>query len=192
MKTVSLNQSFSEKMSLEAEKVAISIFGKAGSLLAKLGGDYSDLAVFVSALRGLYIIHQTHHWQAQGKNFYGDHLMFQRLYEPIPQEVDQVAEKLVAFGGVKLTNYFAQLNLTEDFMRQVTDSTKSTTDVSLFAEIVFSKMGELLLTRLAEARKTSKESARMANLRTPGLENLIEGILDLHESHIYLLSQRLS
>jgi DNA-binding ferritin-like protein len=118
--------------------------------------------------------------------------MFQRLYEPIPQEVDQVAEKLVAFGGVKLTNYFAQLNLTEDFMRQVTDSTKSTTDVSLFAEIVFSKMGELLLTRLAEARKTSKESARMANLRTPGLENLIEGILDLHESHIYLLSQRLS
>lgn len=191
MKTKSLKESLSPEMSLQAEQLAGKVFASEVPIFDGQSADYADLAVFLGVLRSLYMIHQTHHWQSQGKDFYGDHLMFQHIYEGIAPEIDSVAEKLVGAGGIALTNYFAQMHHMATFQKVVSDKSKSPTEVSLFAEMVFLEMGKLMLTRLAEARKSRKESGRMANLLSPGISNMIEGILDLHESHVYLLSQRL-
>lgn len=192
MKTKYLAESISPEVALNAEKMAGELFMKEVPIYDGQGEDYVDLAVFLGALRALYIIHQSHHWQSQGKTFYGDHLLFQRLYEGVAPEIDQVAEKLVGLGGASLTNYFAQMHHMHAFMKAVSNKDKSPSEVSLLAEAVFIEMGNLMLTRLAEARKGADETMYMANLATPGLTNMVEGILDLHESHVYLLGQRLA
>lgn len=199
MKTKYLAESLSPDVALQAEKMAGELFANEVSIYDGQGKDYVDLAVFLGALRALYMIHQSHHWQSQGKTFYGDHLLFQRLYEGITPEIDQVAEKLIGLDGASLTNYFAQMHHMTTFMKVVSDRNKSTSEVSLLAEAVFIEMGNLMLKRLAEARKSADrtmkstdETMYMANLATPGLTNMVEGILDLHESHVYLLGQRLT
>lgn len=192
MKTKYLAETVSPDIAIHAESTAAKLFATEVPIFDGQNEEYVDLAVFLGALRALYMIHQSHHWQSQGKTFYSDHLLFQRLYEGIAPEIDQVAEKLVGLGGIKLTNYFAQMHHMTTFLKTVSDKNKSPSEVSLLAEAIFIEMGNLMLTRLAEARKGADQTMHMANLRTPGLENMVEGILDLHESHVYLLSQRLS
>lgn len=154
--------------------------------------EYADLAVFLGALRSMYMIHQTHHWQSQGKEFYGDHLLFQRLYEAIAPEIDAVAEKLIGLGGIATTNYFAQVHHMEAFQKAVTGKDQPIIEVSLLAEATLMAMARLILLRLSELNTGAVTFGGLRSLLTPGLENMIQGILDLHESHLYLLGQRLA
>jgi len=55
-------------------------------------------------LRAQYWAYQNAHWEVQGPNFYGSHLLFQRIYEGedgIQNEVDVLAEKMVGTYGSK-------------------------------------------------------------------------------------------
>ena len=42
---------------------------------------YAELGIFLDLLRALSLLHHTHHWQTMGSQFYGDHLLYQRLYD---------------------------------------------------------------------------------------------------------------
>ena len=52
---------------------------------------------------------------------------------------------------------------------------------SLMAEMNFLKVIDVMMSCLQEC-----------GLLTPGLSNMLEGIADLHEGHVYLLKQRVS
>jgi hypothetical protein len=175
-----------------AETLAGKILMQEVAIFDGQGEEYVDLAVLLGSLRALYMIHQTHHWQSQGKDFYGDHLLFQRLYEGIAGEIDLVAEKLVGLGGIATTNYFAQMHHMQTFQKAVSNKEQSVVEVSLLAEATFLAMGRLVLLRLSELNTGAAKFGGMKMMLTPGLENMIGGILDLHESHLYLLSQRLA
>jgi len=44
----------------------------------------------------------TTHWQVSGPSFYGDHLLFERLYgKAIDKQIDALGERIVAYAGVK-------------------------------------------------------------------------------------------
>lgn len=53
------------------------------------------LRALLAILRGQYFIYQTAHWQTQGLPAYSNHLLFQRLYEGVQQDVDNLAERMV-------------------------------------------------------------------------------------------------
>jgi hypothetical protein len=53
----------------------------------------------LAGLRAQYWNYQESHWQVLGRTFYGDHLLFQRLYESVTEQVDGLAEKIVASYG---------------------------------------------------------------------------------------------
>ena len=57
------------------------------------------LATYTAFLRSLYLIHQNSHWLSKGHNFYGNHIMFQRLYESAQTNADKAAEKLIGLYG---------------------------------------------------------------------------------------------
>lgn len=58
------------------------------------------LRALLALLRAQYWHYQNAHWTVKGGPFYGDHLMFQRIYEGLQKEIDTLAEKAVAsFGG---------------------------------------------------------------------------------------------
>jgi hypothetical protein len=54
-------------------------------------------------LRAAHHVYWTLHWQAQGVGYYGDHLLYQRLYQARVKEIDRVAETIAAvYGADKL------------------------------------------------------------------------------------------
>jgi DNA-binding ferritin-like protein len=52
-----------------------------------------------AALRALHHVLWTLHWQAEGDPAYGDHLLYQRLYEARVEEIDRMAELIAGLFG---------------------------------------------------------------------------------------------
>src|SRR5690606_33619745 len=48
----------------------------------------APLSAVLSALRAASFLHQTHHWQTSGPSYYGDHLLFDRLYKESQPHID--------------------------------------------------------------------------------------------------------
>lgn len=55
----------------------------------------------LACLRAQYWNYQESHWQSMGPNYYGNHLLFQRLYESVTEQVDTLAEKMVGTYGAE-------------------------------------------------------------------------------------------
>lgn len=71
-----------------------------------------DWANILAQHRFLYLVYQNLHWLSRGSDFYGDHLLFERLYKKLIDEVDQIAERAVGLAGdqtVELTVLCAHL-----------------------------------------------------------------------------------
>ena len=69
-----------------------------------------QLSVILVNLRFLALVHQTNHWVAKGDAFYGDHLLFSRLYDTVNGEVDSIAEKAVGVGTDRSVDLNLQLS----------------------------------------------------------------------------------
>ena len=141
---------------------------------------WAPVAAFLAVTEGLQVIHHSHHWQTKGENFYGDHLLFQRLYEAVQAEIDLIGEKLIGVSQeIGLTNYFKRVKAMEMFLKAVTHSEQSYVAVSHDAELAYVRLGADLMDHLDQA-----------GLLTRGLEQMLGNIMDKHEEHIYLLDQR--
>lgn len=155
------------------------------NLIAEWGDTpYPHLSVVLVHLKHLAAVHQNHHWTAVGDPYYGDHLLFQRLYECAAGEIDAVAEKAIGLGctaNVDLTLVHTQLLKlvvgagTATMMPHSTDLAKK----SLMAEMNFL----LVMKHICDCLKE-------CGLMTHGLDNLLAGIEDKHEGNVYLLKQR--
>lgn len=157
------------------------------NMLAQWGGvPYAELSVMLVKLRFLAMVHQTHHWTAKGDPFYGDHLLYERLYNAVVEEVDALAEKVVGLGSndnVNLPLQVAQLaQLTKDYGTAVTlPVASSLPQRSMAAEVGFLRCA-------AHCACSLKEKGQL----TRGLDNFLQGLEDKHEGHVYLLKQRCS
>jgi DNA-binding ferritin-like protein len=148
------------------------------------GLPYPQLSVLLVYLKFLAAVHQNHHWTAKGDPYYGDHLLFERIYGALPEEIDSVAEKAIGLGtsaNVDLTLQTMQLNrLVQGYgMMQTIPQPTELAKRSLLAELNF-------LAVTAHLVQCMKEQGVL----TRGLDNLIAGIEDKHETHVYLLKQR--
>lgn len=61
--------------------------------------DSPKLLWLLALLRAQYWSYQQSHWTTRGDVFYGNHLLFQRLYSSVPDQVDGLAEKIVGMYG---------------------------------------------------------------------------------------------
>lgn len=145
---------------------------------------YPQLSVVLVHLKFLAAVHQNHHWTAKGDPYYGDHLLFERIYGSIPGEIDAIAEKAIGLGtpaNVDLVLQTKQLNqLIQGYgMMQTIPQPTELAKRSLSAELNFLGVTAHLV-----------ESMKEAGTLTRGLDNLLAGIEDKHEGHVYLLKQR--
>lgn len=157
------------------------------NLMAAWGGvSYAELSVVLVHLRYLAVVHQTHHWIAQGDPFYSDHQLFERLYNDVVKEIDDVAEKSIGLGSEHNVNLMLQVSQLNQLCKaygspQTVPQSSDLARTSLVAECNFLKILE-----------AACESMRSQGTDTPGIENLLQGIADLHENHVYLLKRRCS
>ena len=157
------------------------------NMVSEWGGvPYPELSVLLVHLKFLAAVHQNHHWITKGDPFYGDHLLFARLYEATAADIDSLAEKAIGLGctsNVDIVLQHKQLcQLLQGYgmtatIPQPTELAKR----SYLAEMNFLKAAA----HLAEHLKSNGTMSR-------GLDNLLAGIEDKHEGHVYLLKQRIT
>lgn len=144
---------------------------------------YVQLSMILVHLRYVSMLHQTAHWTAKGDPFYGDHNLFERLYNATLHEIDKVAEKAVGLGtaaNVDLRVQLAQLSqLASEHQTATLPQRSDLAKKSLAAEVAFLTCLSTMLQQMRDQRCV-----------TDGIENMLQGIADVHEGHVYLLKQR--
>jgi len=146
-------------------------------------GLYTQL---LGVLRAMQWLHWTTHWKVKGSSFYGDHLLFERLYigddeeeSPPIEEIDTLGEKIIAYYGSEAIDPHAQI-LWE-------------------AEVVKMWMGyEDPIRRALAAEETLQvllkvmfESLEDQGNLPLGMNDYLAALANAHETNVYLLKQRL-
>ena len=139
------------------------------------------LAKLLSHLRALFQLEHHMHWKSSGENYFGDHLLFERLYKESEDLIDGVAEKSIGVFGPDSIDTVEDAEFTKVLLSKWQASTGSFPAAALAAVKATLSYIDALLKELRDADKA-----------TEGMENLIQGVADKLESHVYLLTQRTS
>ena len=134
---------------------------------------YPELSVLLVHLKFLAAVHQNHHWITKGDPFYGDHLLFARIYEATTTDIDTLAEKAIGLGSTSNVDIILQhKQLCQLQGYGMTATIPQPTELakrSYLAEMNFLKAAA----HLAEHLKANGTMSR-------GLDNLLAGIEDKH------------
>jgi DNA repair protein RadC len=137
----------------------------------------TDLLDRLHALERLY---RSLHWQASGPTSYGDHLLYERLYKALPDEVDRLGERIVGLSGRPDEVSAAALEgRSAKLLLKWTDQIPTGLARARFAE-----------KELLEAIDRLIETSRGRGEEDSGTENLLQSIADTHQQHVYLLGRR--
>jgi starvation-inducible DNA-binding protein len=142
-----------------------------------VGGSDSPPSVceVLCTMRAAYLTYRNAHWQARGPNFYGHHLLFERLYDESKDQIDKLAEQAVGSYG-------------SDAIRE---------DAQIIAERVaeFAQHADPVSKSLAAARTvrakltTAFKTMQVDGQLGLGWEDLLTELAQGTDSHIYLLQQ---
>ena len=135
------------------------------------------LQVMLALLRAQYMAYQTSHWQSMGQAYYGNHLLFQRLYEGVQAEVDGLAEKLVGYVGVDAVDLTPQVALVMSWVQR-------------WSQVEDHHMRGLRSERdLQAVFQSSYDAIKAARAMTLGLDDWIMATANAHDTNAYLLQQ---
>lgn len=126
----------------------------------------ADWESLLALLRLLYLMYQNLHWLSRSSNFYGDHLLFQRLYESVQEDVDEFAERTVGFGKETV---LALPGLGRVLMNE---------------EATLERVMDLEMSLCAYLQALEPKAD------TLGLKDLFATLASRHEENLYLLKQR--
>ncbi len=140
-----------------------------------------NCAKYVAFLRSLYLIHQNHHWLASGASFYGNHLLFERIYKSAAENADLAAEKFIGLFGSEALGVAEQPKLIHDILENHTASNSNLNSLiaaSIDAEKEFVAFAEDFYNQLKQSDQISI-----------GLDDMVMGISSDRETSLYLLQQ---
>ena len=139
-------------------------------------------ALYISTLRAIGIIHQNNHWLSKGTNFYGSHLLFERIYKSSVEDLDLAAEKFVGLFGPDCLDYKLQADLLSKVISKYNELSSKPFEQSLAIEKEFLKLSQ-------DAYNSFKSEGGKLSL---GLDDLIMSISSSREESVYLLQQSLN
>lgn len=146
----------------------------------------SEMAGLLAVIRGEATIHQAHHWQTRGDTSYSDHLLFERIYKAVYGNIDPLAEKMVGSGHYILAHPI----LLEKHASMVVQSLYRDAGANPTAE-TYPILSLRAVLRTLVALKIVYASLEEKGQLSHGIDNMLQGIADEHEGHVYLLKQRL-
>jgi len=134
--------------------------------------------LYLAALRELALIHQHSHWTTKGPSFYGNHLIFERIYKSATEDADLAAEKLIGIFGGKSVNFALQQSFMHKISNRYSALGGDPINMSLKAEKDFIVLSDQFYRFLEKENKI-----------TLGLDDMIMSISSNRESSCYLLQQ---
>lgn len=142
---------------------------------------YKMAALYVASLKAIVQIHQHNHWTTKGENFYGDHLLFSKIYDSALEDLDLAAEKFIGIFSTDCLDYDMQTDLLNKILNKYSSLTHNHVEMSLAIERDFLKMSQ-----------SAYKYFESENKLTLGLDDMIASIASNREEAVYLLSQRLN
>jgi DNA-binding ferritin-like protein len=139
------------------------------------------LLQLLAILRALEWSHQTAHWKVRGEPFYGDHLLFQKLYEAVGEEIDTLAEKIVGIYGPDAIHNLSVLSDTHKF---VANHAASGVGGDIY------QCALLMEEHLQRALKTAYDELKASGEMSLGMDDFLMATANAHETALYLLRQR--
>lgn len=131
----------------------------------------------IATLMSLYHYYQTAHWVSKGSQYYGDHLLFQRLYEAVNPDIDLIGEKAL---GITQNELSVDLKEITEMMGKIVNNMDYGPDDYFESAL---KLERAFVKLCGDQAKDETN--------TEGLKNMWAGLADKHEGHIYLLQQRI-
>jgi DNA-binding ferritin-like protein len=146
---------------------------------------FGELAALLACMRAVNLVHQTHHWQTRGPQFYGDHLMFERLYNETLEMIDTLAERTVGSGTPSLVNPVIQSTHVLLIIKSLYNGApmEATPDQCALLSLK-GVLRSLVLLQLVYGVLEKKQ------MLSHGTDNMLQGIADKQEDFVYLLKQR--
>lgn len=154
--------------------------------MKKIADQFFDQTVkpfqnLLGLLNALHVHYWTSHWQASGNTSYSDHLLFERIYLSIRDEIDTLAEKMVATFGVESVNLLPILEAQHKYAERLSGAafplmSSNSFDKSLLGE----KMLSVALQAIVEGINISL-----------GMDDFLASTASNHETNVFLLRQRL-
>ena len=138
-------------------------------------------ALYIATLNAISIIHRQNHWTTKGKTFYGDHLLFERIYKTSLEDLDSAAETLIGHFGDECLDYDLQADLLHRVLLTYKNLEGSPQQMSLAVERDFLKLGEQFYKLLEAEGKL-----------TLGIGDVLPAIASSRDSAVYLLQQSLA
>lgn len=140
----------------------------------------TSLVSLLSLLGAAAQLHQLHHWQVKGEQYYGDHILLQRIYEDSGNFIDSLAERTVGYFGIIPPVQFVQA--VGQFVSNFASKTLEPPEM-LMSSLEIEKT---IISTISSVRQGLEANGEL----TDGIDNLLQGIADKHEEFIYLLQQR--
>lgn len=137
-------------------------------------------ALYVATLKAVALIHQHNHWTSKGQMFYGDHLLFARLYESALDNLDLAAEKFIGLWGDSVLDYDLQTDLLSKVLSKYSKLEGSPVEMSLAVEKDFINFS-----------KSAYECFEKEGKLSLGLDDMVMAIASKREESVYLLQQTL-
>jgi DNA-binding ferritin-like protein len=137
-------------------------------------------ALYIATLKAMSLIHQLSHWTTRGTAFYGDHLLFERLYNSTLKDLDLAAEKFMGLLGDEVLGYDLQTELLHKVLLKYSNLEGSPLEMSLTVEKDFLKFSQ-------QAYNCFEDEGKL----TLGLDDMVMAIASQREESVYLLQQAL-
>ena len=134
--------------------------------------------LYVATLRSIYLVLQFDHWTTKGLGFYGNHLLFERLYKQSAEDADLAAEKFIGIFGENAVDYKMQQELISKVLGKYADRAMEKLQQALAVEKDF----------VAFSKQVYDELDKDGSL-TLGIDDMLMAIASNHEGSIYLLQQ---
>lgn len=157
---------------------AIVVAGADGGYMETISAK-EHLQSLLALLRALHWEYYTSHWRVKGVAFYGDHILFERLYENMPEEFDGLAEKMVCKYGEAVVEPSHQMKLCHAWL------------VHIEGIMDWYDRGIRLEELLQDQIKRTYDILDRASELTLGIDDFLMTLANRHETHLYLLKQPL-
>ena len=130
------------------------------------------------ALETEQLLFHAFHWRSKGQDYYGDHLLYQRLYTDRAPEIDRIGEVLMAVAGPNSVAPVVTVTGMHDLTSRIEElsGTEAQRGLALVSETL--------------RRITAANGALGQDSWTLAVNNVLAGFADKHLEALYLLKQR--
>ena len=139
------------------------------------------LNLYLAYLRSMALVHQFNHWTVSGKEFYQSHLLLDRVYSSLLDDIDQAAEKIAGVFGSESIDYKLQQEMISNIM--IKNAIKEKSMDAKLNQSLTTEMKFLTLSQIVFEKLDSSE------LLTLGFDDFIMSTASHREEAVYLLKQ---